>query len=111
MLPKNRRIGTVLLKKVIKEGIRVESPLFSMKVLSGEKSLRFAVVVPKKVSLKAVVRNVLKRRVSHVLRDLSSRLTPSSHVVLTLKRGVEVLSFSTLTHELETLFKKARLLS
>jgi len=82
-----------------------------MKVLSGQKSLRFAVVVPKKVSLKAVVRNVLKRRVSHVLRDLSPRLIQSPYVALTLKKGVEALSFTALTHELEVLFKKARLLS
>ncbi len=69
MLPKKNRADTKLVKKIFKEGKFINSPNLTLKYLdniSNEKRISF--IVPKTVSKKAIVRNLLRRRGYFILK-------------------------------------------
>ena len=68
MLPKKERLSRVEFNRFFAVGKRLHTPLFTMVYVSfGE--LHASVVVPKKVSTKAVVRNRIRRRIYDIVRQ------------------------------------------
>ena len=71
MLPTPNRLPTPLVKQVMRSGRRLTSPDLTFIYRSNTASTpRFAVVVPKHVDNRAVVRNRTKRLVREALRKL-----------------------------------------
>lgn len=80
---KNLPFNKAQFEIVMKKGKMVHSPLFSLYYLAGTKE--YAVVTPKKVSKKAVIRNRNRRRVREILRKMSDELRGGSHIVIIKK--------------------------
>ena len=79
-------------KRVFRYGKRIESPFFRMSYITGTESHpRFAFVVPKTVSKKAVVRNTLRRRAREWARTrVLLSLSPLDIVVFFKKDALEI---------------------
>ena len=69
----------------------------------------FAVVVSKKISLKAVIRNKIRRRVYEIIRLHMNNLKKSFKIIIFVKKGTLEMEYSELKKELLYLFKKAKL--
>lgn len=67
------------------------SDLFIKAVRTGYGVSRLAVVVSKKVSKKAVVRNKIKRKCTEVARKNWNRLRPGYNIVVTIKADISTL--------------------
>jgi len=76
-----KRLSRQEIETVFKQGKRVSGALFSVVGLSAN-TTRYAVVVGKKVSNKAVVRNKIRRRVRNILQQ---QMTTKAHVVVQAK--------------------------
>lgn len=64
-----------------------------------------AVVVSKKVAIKATDRNLIKRRARGVLLPLMGKAAPAG-VILTAKKGAKEASFQDLSEDVRRLFAK-----
>lgn len=92
----------------MKKGEFLSSPLFTFCYIYNNKEPQYAVVIPKSVTKKAFFRNKLKRQGYSILRSL-----PISHGVGILfykKRGVDS-SFKEIEEDINSLFKKAKIIS
>lgn len=103
MLAKKFRIGNrERIEQILKKGRRFRSPYFSLHYLpSRSPASRLAVVVSKKLSLKAVERNKIKRRLYEAIRrswDLESK-TCYDIVVLVSPRALKT-PYETLEKEI-----------
>lgn len=68
MLPASKRLNRHLFAQVNKKGKPQNFPKFSLKSLENEIGFnRWAVVVPKKISKSAVVRNALRRKLYNIV--------------------------------------------
>src|SRR4051812_29423476 len=83
------------LRFVYQHGKVIRGPLCSLKFTPNDrrKSYRLAVVVSKKVSKSAVVRNRIRRRLYEAVRRLEDRITQPYDIVLTVFHE-QVLSLS-----------------
>lgn len=81
MLPKQLKIEKrYRIEYVIKKGRRIHSRLLQMRFLPNrETATRFSVVVSKKISAKAVIRNKLRRRLHEAIRKNVPSLLPPSN--------------------------------
>lgn len=72
MTPKKNRLDKKIVDKIFKEGKFVNSPLLTFKYLYNKDILDFRIsfIVPKTVSKKAVIRNLLRRRGYYSLNKL-----------------------------------------
>lgn len=70
----------------------------------------FAVVVSKKISLKAVVRNKIRRRVYEVIRLRMNNFKKGFNIIIFVKKGVLEINYSDLEQELFYIFEKAKLI-
>ncbi len=78
--------GRASLTYVYRRGRTVRGPVMAMRYVHDEKrhNYRVAVVVSKKVSKKAVVRNRIRRRVFEAIRGLEPKLSPHVDIVITI---------------------------
>ncbi len=80
MLAREFRLSKTLdIRRVFQRGSSCASPFFSIKFLrnpSPTSGFRFAVIVPNKISKKAVVRNRIKRRLREMVRAYETQLIP-----------------------------------
>lgn len=67
---------------------------------------RFSVVVSKKVSPSAVVRNNIKRRIKNILFSLNKNLNPSIDILIIPSFGITTLKTDLLREKFEKLLKK-----
>ncbi len=72
MLPKRQRLKRASFAEVSRGGKRLFSPYFSVvfKKNQENKSCDFAVVISKKVAKNATTRNLIRRRMYHILSEL-----------------------------------------
>jgi ribonuclease P protein component len=108
MLPKGRRVSTLLFETSIKSGVRVHSPHFFV-VMAKNKAItssRMAAVAPKKVLPLAVKRNALKRKMMHSLQALLPTIPAGYALLFFAKVGAPELKGPDVTKELESLIKK-----
>lgn len=101
MLKKVHKLNTSEFKEVFNFGKTIKNPLFIIKYKKGQKNFaRFAVVVSKKISKKAVQRNVLKRRFFAALKELYP-IFPVSDYIFILNLEVKDLQYKDLLENLK----------
>ena len=71
---------------------------------------RFGIVVSKKVSKKAVVRNKIRRRLSGIIKKDLAKIKKGVDVVLVASPGLEKEKFEKLEEEMKRILKKAGIL-
>ncbi len=70
---------------------------------------RFAFIISKKISKKAVVRNKIKRRISEIVRERVKNLLKKIDGVFIALPGIEKESFQSIKEEIEKIFQRAKL--
>lgn len=108
MLPRQRRVSTALFQEVMVKGKSFHSSHLTLRLLykDGLDTSHFSVIVPKKVSLKAVVRNALRRRLYPILRKFEARLTFPAVALIFVKTDISEISHEELTEEIRMLLSK-----
>jgi ribonuclease P protein component len=104
-MPKKYRLSGEEIRKL--SGKRMHGKLFSLLVAPiPDDHQKCAVVVSKKVSLKAVDRNKVKRRARNVLAKLMPQMQRSVALVLYAKRETKDAEFAEISRDIEGLFSK-----
>ena len=105
MFAQERRIRTTRdIISVLRRGNRRSLGVVACSFLRKPATLsRVAVIVDNKVSKKAVVRNLLKRRVRAVLEQHS---LPSGDIIIRLYKGADALSFEQLQEQVLQCLKR-----
>jgi ribonuclease P protein component len=62
---------------------------------------RFGIVIGKKISKKAVVRNLVKRRIKAALRQLAAQILPGKMVVIGCRSGITQCEYPEILRELK----------
>lgn len=109
---RNRFHGHGAVRRVYRLGRSARTGLFSVHTLSGEKvrSHKVAVVVSRKVSKSAVVRNRIRRRVYEQMRGRLPEIHAPTEIVLTVYQpSVAEMSPQELGRSVEEIMKKAGL--
>lgn len=70
---------------------------------------RVAVVVSKKISKRAVVRNRARRRISEILRLQWAKINPGFDIIIVVKTDLSALDHKTLEDEIISLLSRAKL--
>ena len=92
MLYKNLRLEKERINLVKKEGRIYYSKNFGFIIREREKDKhsKFCIIVSRKVSLKAVARNKLKRIISEVVNQFSAKLKGGCDIIIFAKKGSDV---------------------
>lgn len=105
MMPKKRRVSRRGFEKVLSMGRTYHSSHFSIRIYEADKG-KFATVVSKKVALRAVDRNKLRRRVYAALQSLILDPTASPTIVVFAKKGASALRFKDIVAEIWLIIEK-----
>lgn len=83
---KHRFHGLGSLRRVYKQGRTVRSELMAVKMVANERrqTYRLAVVVAKKVSKSAVVRNRIRRRIFEIVRQREGEINQPLDIVISV---------------------------
>lgn len=115
MIPRTHRFhGLNSLNHVYKHGRTVRGSFITLKFVAGnpDKTWRCAVVVSKKVSKSAVVRNRIRRRIYEVIREHGAEITrPYDLVVSVFDEKIALVPPSQLSKALDTLLSQAGIIS
>ena len=88
MLPANKRLNRHLFAQVNKNGKPQNFPKFALKSLENKLGFnRFAIVVSKKISKSAVVRNALRRKLYNIVGQI-----PGNHDYILFVKNNSLLS-------------------
>lgn len=98
------RITSAEFDGLLKRGKTYVCPSFSLCVAPSSK-LQVAVVVSKKVSKKAVIRNKNKRRVRHALKKFESTLSPAAYMLF-IRKDLSKAVYEDIVNELGNLVSK-----
>lgn len=112
MLPKARRIDKQTFKALTGRGMSYHSPLLFLSLYKQNTQAlsRFAVLVSKKVSNKAVDRNRQRRRVYRSLQTLLPLIKHGFFGIFTIKKEGKMSSFSELDSVIKNTLKQANLI-
>lgn len=101
MFKKHFRLKTSEFKEVFDYGKTVKTPLCLIKMKQNKlKYSRFAVVVSKKISKRAVERNHLKRRFMSAVKEVKSNF-PIFDYIFILNSGVKDIQYKDLLNNLK----------
>ena len=109
MLPKKNRLSRKNFPASNVRGFRVFSPLFSLVVYPKSEGIYIAIVVSKKISKSAVVRNTIRRRFYALLESEIKGLRPATVVVYPKQEAITS-SPTVLRIELIKALQQARLI-
>lgn len=111
VLPREKRIGKKMFKEVFQKSRQFSSQYFFARVSKIQEADRnaFACVISSKISKKAVVRNLLKRRITHVIRENINKIQLGLGIIIFPKKGAEELEFEAIKQDLLKLFKSIKL--
>ena len=108
---KNRLVKEKDFQKIFKKGKGVkEGPLTFKWLLNNRKVIRFAFVVSRKVSKRAVVRNSIKRSLREKTRLMLSSLRGGVEAVVIANPGAEKKKRESLGEDLIKIFKKTKII-
>ena len=110
MLPKSKRLNTSLFGNIIKKGQPFHGQFLIIKTVKTSTLSRFAISVSKNVSKHAVTRNKIKRRIYSIIKKLESRIFDGFNVIITVKKGIDKVSYKDLQFDIEKTFVKSCLL-
>ena len=86
MLPRVLRLPGRMVGRVSQKGKKINLPSFYIKYLmTSGRSFRTSIVVSKKVDNRATQRNLIKRRVAHIIREFIPNIHFSADVVISIK--------------------------
>jgi ribonuclease P protein component len=106
MLKKSQKLTTKDHKKLVISGKRKHGKIFSLQFVKYDRETsKCAVVVPKKISNSAVVRNENKRKTFDIMQELYPQLKPGYLFTLVVKHNLKELSISDIKAELLQLFE------
>ena len=89
MLPTSFRLKDKdLISSILKGGIIIKNPLFSVYYKITDYPPQILVMVSTKVSKKAVERNLIKRRIHEVFRKNALKLNPKIKIVIIAKKEI-----------------------
>jgi len=98
------------IKRVLVRGRSFFSPLFRVRLIAnGLEPSRFAIVISSKVSKRATVRNLIKRRLTEIIRLNLAAIKPGYDVMITVSNRALPAGYHELETQLLTDFKKARI--
>ncbi len=111
MLPKEYRLKRKKdFEKVLRKGKLLAKNFLTLKTVKNNlKTIRIGVVVSRKVSKKAVLRNKTKRRLREAARANIKKIKPGYDLIFFTKKGIEKESFSEIKKEVEKLIAQAKL--
>lgn len=112
MLPQNNRLKNKKdFENVFKKGRAFKEDFLFLKFAKNNfKSTRFGIVVSKKFSKKAVVRNQTRRKIKEAIRPKLANIKKGYDVVIMVRPGLNIIDFWDLNQKVETLLKKTGLL-
>jgi ribonuclease P protein component len=98
--------------KVYQSGFRRKAAHFHLVVLKNRQGneSQFGISISKKVSKRAVVRNLIKRRIKAALRTLLPRLQPGWWLIVVVRSEATECDYWQILQELEYLLVKAEVL-
>lgn len=113
MLPREHRLTKMRdFNRVHKKGRFTGNGPVSVKTVKNNLPVsRFAFLVSTKVSKKAPERNLLKRRLREITRELLGGVTPGFDVVVMTQAKLLDLEYADLHKQIAKLYKKARIVS
>jgi len=81
MFKKNKRISTTLFNEILKNSRSVRGDILYARFANNSlEESRFAVVVPKKIIKGSVKRHILKRRISHILKEFEEEFPTKDYI-------------------------------
>lgn len=108
---KNRFFGRTTLSPVFRRGTLTRGRLVSVRYLSKPEGFRAAIIVSRKVSKSAVVRNRIRRRIYAVLENNLDKLRPGDLVLTVFDAKLAELSADELQAAMIDTLKRANILS
>ncbi len=94
-----------------KEGKGYKEDFLFLKARNNDlKFSRFGIVVGKKVSNKAIIRNKVKRRLREILKRKIDKVEKGVDIILITLPGIEKQEFKDLEEKVDKIFKKAELI-
>ena len=97
------------IERVFKQGKGFKQGFLFLKIVKNDLTLnRFAIVVSKKISTKAVIRNKIKRRIRAVVRAKLNKMEQGWDTVIVVQQGLENENFETTQETIDKIFKKAK---
>ncbi|MBD3328103.1 ribonuclease P protein component [Candidatus Peregrinibacteria bacterium] len=107
MISRKNRLKRSEVKQVLKKGQKIFSPVFSIKFVENrEATNKFAVIVSKKVTPKAIKRNLLRRQIYEILRlnkDLSEK---KYNIIIIGSPKILEMTYSEMEQNIKSLLKK-----
>lgn len=98
-------------KLLAKKGRPAYSALFGAKVMANKlPESRFGLVISAKVSKKATVRNLIKRRLTEIIRLNLAKIKPGFDVMILVKTGAVGKKYQELEQALGELLNKGKIL-
>jgi ribonuclease P protein component len=112
MLPKiNRLTKDKDFKIVFGQGKSFKEGFLILKFISTErKNCRFGIVVSRKISKKAAIRNKVKRRTRAILELMMPKIKKRADIVLLALPGLQTKDFYEIEKTINNLFKKAKII-
>lgn len=108
MLKKENRLP---LKNKLISRVAISTEHFIIKIAENNtKSIRSAVIIGKKIDKRAVYRNKMRRQVYESLKDLMGKTSPGVDALFIMKKSILGKTRQALFSEIESVFKKERLL-
>jgi ribonuclease P protein component len=102
MIPKENRLPAVFFKNLFKKGFIIEKQGFSLKCFKeNNTNFRIAVVISKKVSQKAVERNLLKRRFLSLVLEDKNLFLPQYSYIFYIKKDIQSIDRSVLGQQIK----------
>jgi len=115
MLPRQRRIGRQKFPLVFQAGRLWSTPVLSLRIarcpINGTQKLTsFSFIVSHKVAIRAVDRNLLKRRVRAIVRELLPKIKDNYDCLLFFKKGATNLSYWKLKNIIQEIFTRTSII-
>lgn len=120
MLPFKHRLPLRISRRAVEEkATTYYSPLFTLLIavraqraapLPISKPTRFAIIISKKISNKAVTRNLLRRQTLGAIQELLPQIKSGFDVIILTKKSLIDASYSQIKSDLEKILKNAQIL-
>lgn len=110
MLPRSQRLDQKQFDIVMEKGRVFNSPLFLMRIVTGQADTRLSAVTPQKMSKKATERNRIRRAMYEALASVGVSNIASIHGIVFAKPAMIKATTSDIASGLKAFFEKAGLL-
>jgi ribonuclease P protein component len=109
MLPKFHRISSKKdFSNIFRRARFFPGRFFLLRSVDNNLDLsRFAIIIPKTFSKKAVVRNKIRRQIYSIIHKEMSKIKPGFDNLITIKKQSDVSNFQNCEKDILILFKKA----